>query len=142
MSHYCKLIGSTSPFCCEDFHPVLLQENLHYTKVQDRRVDHDPIHRRLGRYLLRRECIYPLGANEVSEFQQLLLLQGDPITASWNPGQGHLRWDSTALGLAQVGTSIALDVIVLCFPIPVIFGLHMRTQRKVAIALIFWVGAL
>lgn len=32
--------------------------------------------------------------------------------------------------------------LVLCFPIPVIARLHMRTQRKVAVALIFWVGAL
>ncbi|KAF6222571.1 hypothetical protein HO133_000616 [Letharia lupina] len=73
-------------------------------------------------------------------FFVLGLIQGDPISASWMPGEGHLRWDSTALGLAQVGSSVALDFIILCFPIPVIFGLHMRTQRKVAIALIFWVG--
>lgn len=80
--------------------------------------------------------------NVSSQFRQLILFQGDPITASWTPGRGHLRWNSTALGLAQVGSSIALDVIVLCFPIPVIFGLHMRTQRKVAVTLIFWVGGL
>ncbi|MCJ1405150.1 hypothetical protein MMC11_008376 [Xylographa trunciseda] len=73
-------------------------------------------------------------------FFVLLLIQGDPISATWT-GIGILRFDSTALGLAQVGSSIILDIIVLCLPVPVIFGLHMRTQRKVAIAMIFWLGA-
>ncbi|KHO10626.1 hypothetical protein MAA_11772 [Metarhizium robertsii ARSEF 23] len=53
-----------------------------------------------------------------------------------------LPYDATALGLAQVGTNIALDVIVLCFPLPVISRLHMPTNRKMAVALIFWLGVL
>lgn len=73
-------------------------------------------------------------------FFVLVLIQGDPISATWT-GRGRLRFNSTALGLAQVGSSIVLDVIVLCFPLPVISGLHLRTRRKVAIAMIFWLGA-
>ncbi|KAI1206319.1 uncharacterized protein F4807DRAFT_439697 [Annulohypoxylon truncatum] len=69
----------------------------------------------------------------------LVLTQVDPISDSWKGGR--LRYDSTALGLAQVGTSIALDFVVLCFPLPVISNLHMASKRKIAVALIFWLGA-
>ncbi|KAI1373813.1 hypothetical protein F4677DRAFT_428336 [Hypoxylon crocopeplum] len=69
----------------------------------------------------------------------LVLTQVDPIEDSWKGGR--LRYDSTALGLAQVGTSIALDFVVLCFPLPVISRLHMASKRKIAVSLIFWLGA-
>lgn len=46
------------------------------------------------------------------------------------------------MGLAQVGTSIVLDLLVLCLPLPIILSLHMPRNRKVAISLIFWLGAL
>jgi hypothetical protein len=36
--------------------------------------------------------------------------------------------------------SIVFDVIILCFPAPVISGLHMQTRRKLVIAGIFWLG--
>lgn len=60
---------------------------------------------------------------------------------SWT-GKGRFRFDTTKFGVAQVGTSIALDIVVLIFPIPVLLGLHMKTRRKIGIALIFWLGAL
>ncbi len=41
---------------------------------------------------------------------------GDPISAAWT-GQGRFRYDVSATGVAQVGTSIALDFAVLCFPL-------------------------
>ncbi|KAL9003540.1 MAG: hypothetical protein Q9188_003598 [Gyalolechia gomerana] len=43
--------------------------------------------------------------------------------------------------MAPVATSIALDIIALTFPLPVLFRLHINTKRKVGIALIFWLGA-
>lgn len=55
---------------------------------------------------------------------------------------GTFRFDTVALGLAQVGTSIALDFVVLLFPLPVIWTLHMPPRRKIAIGMIFWLGAL
>ena len=72
---------------------------------------------------------------------QLVLLEGNPIDTSWT-GNGVFRFNVTSFGLAQVGTSIALDILVLVFPLPILYGLHMRTHRKVAIGLIFWLGAL
>ncbi|GKZ25554.1 hypothetical protein AbraIFM66951_001326 [Aspergillus brasiliensis] len=59
---------------------------------------------------------------------------------SWT-GEGHFRFDTIALGLAQSGTSIALDVIVLLLPIPVLWSLHMRLHKKLGVLMIFWLGA-
>lgn len=66
---------------------------------------------------------------------------GDPISKAYT-GVGVWRYDVEAVGLANVGTSIALDVLVLCLPLPVISTLHLRTRKKVAISLVFWLGIL
>lgn len=73
-------------------------------------------------------------------FTILVLVEIDPFSGTWT-GEGKARFNTAALGLAQVGTSIALDVVVLTFPIPVIATLHMPRQRKVAVGMIFWLGS-
>ncbi|KAI8966715.1 hypothetical protein F5Y11DRAFT_361781 [Daldinia sp. FL1419] len=73
-------------------------------------------------------------------FSFLVLLETDPVSGSWT-GKGHSRFSPTPLALSQVGTSIGLDVVVLCFPLPVIYGLHMPTRKKIFVGLIFWLGA-
>ncbi|KAI2628671.1 hypothetical protein GGR54DRAFT_356489 [Hypoxylon sp. NC1633] len=70
----------------------------------------------------------------------LVLFQISPVSLELID-KVHLTYDSTALGLAQVATSIALDVVVLCFPLPVIYNLHMNRKRKWLIFLVFWLGA-
>lgn len=72
---------------------------------------------------------------------QLLVFQVDPVSGAWT-GVGRLRFDLAALALAQVGSSIALDIIVLCFPIPVIHRLQLKSSKKRAVAVIFWLGIL
>ncbi|ETS76583.1 hypothetical protein PFICI_11970 [Pestalotiopsis fici W106-1] len=72
-------------------------------------------------------------------FFLLILVQIDPITVS-DMTKVKLRFDSTAMGLAQVGTSITLDLLVLCLPIPVITRLNMNRSRKWALVFIFWLG--
>ncbi|TGO87297.1 hypothetical protein BPOR_0236g00200 [Botrytis porri] len=52
-----------------------------------------------------------------------------------------LRFNDTAFGLAQVATSFTLDILVLCLPIPAISRLNMKRNRKMAIIMIFWLGA-
>lgn len=69
----------------------------------------------------------------------LIMFQNNPITGWWT-GQGHPVIDSIKISLSQAGTSIGLDFLVLCFPIPVISRLHMETKRKVAVMMIFWLG--
>lgn len=72
---------------------------------------------------------------------QVILFNGKPVSAAWT-GVGILQFDTVAVGLAQGGSSIALDIIVLCLPIPIILGLHMHAKRKVAVIGMFWLGAL
>ncbi|KAI1114205.1 hypothetical protein F5Y14DRAFT_415006 [Nemania sp. NC0429] len=72
----------------------------------------------------------------------LVLLESDPVSASWNPMPGfRFRFSPFPLALSQVGTSIALDFVVLFLPVPIIFRLHMATRKKIAIGLIFWLGS-
>ncbi|KAI1373129.1 hypothetical protein F4677DRAFT_430333 [Hypoxylon crocopeplum] len=73
-------------------------------------------------------------------FMFLTALQGDPLDSPWQLNTGSFRYDIASVGYAQVGSSIALDFLVLCFPLPVISSLHMAFARKVSVALIFWLG--
>ncbi|KAF2478182.1 uncharacterized protein BDR25DRAFT_338822 [Lindgomyces ingoldianus] len=70
----------------------------------------------------------------------MILLCGNPVSTAWT-GVGTFRYDAVQLGYAQSGTSIALDFVVLAYPLPVIFGLHMDAKRKIAVMFIFWLGA-
>jgi hypothetical protein len=47
-----------------------------------------------------------------------------------------------AMGLAQVGSSIALDIVVLCFPLPIVFRMLLSPKRKFMVFAMFWLGAL
>ncbi|KAL2038434.1 hypothetical protein N7G274_008773 [Stereocaulon virgatum] len=69
------------------------------------------------------------------------IFAGDPVQSVWNPLVPKLRYNYAAFGLAVAGMSIVFDVIVLCFPLPVIKNLHMPTRRKVTVTGIFWLGA-
>ncbi|KAI1479323.1 hypothetical protein F4774DRAFT_418908 [Daldinia eschscholtzii] len=73
-------------------------------------------------------------------FVFLTAMQSDPVDSAWQPNTGTFRYDITAVGYAQVGSSIALDFLVLCFPLPVISRLHMAFARKMSVVLIFWLG--
>lgn len=53
-----------------------------------------------------------------------------------------LRYNYGDFALAVAGMSIIFDVVVLCFPLPVIKNLHLITRRKIMIASIFWLGGL
>ena len=52
------------------------------------------------------------------------------------------RYNYGDFAIAVAGMSLVFDVMVLCFPLPVIRNLQMETRRKVIIASIFWLGAL
>lgn len=51
-----------------------------------------------------------------------------------------LRYNYTAWSLTFSGMSIVFDVVVLCFPFPVIYGLQMTRTRKLQVIAIFWLG--
>lgn len=48
--------------------------------------------------------------------------------------------DPVALSKARAGSSLALDVIVLLYPLHKIFNLHISLRRKISVALIFALG--
>ncbi|KAI0377087.1 hypothetical protein F5Y04DRAFT_285217 [Hypomontagnella monticulosa] len=69
----------------------------------------------------------------------LLMFQGDTVQGTFR-GTAHWVLDTTQLGLAQCWTSIILDLAILCYPLPILWNMHMKTNRKIAITLIFWLG--
>ena len=124
----------------QDIDLIVLQTDILNPKIQICFMVCDNVHKRLGNHLLLRGYNHSWATAGLISWQ-LLLFAGDPVSAAWT-GKGRFRFDITKLGVAQAGTSIALDIVVLVFPIPVLWGLHMKTRRKIAIALIFWLGAL
>ncbi|KAJ5636927.1 uncharacterized protein N7484_010240 [Penicillium longicatenatum] len=69
------------------------------------------------------------------------LLAGNPVTAAFNPlAINPLRYNYNNFSIAFTGMSIGFDVIVLCFPLPVVHRLVMSTRRKMQLVGIFWLG--
>ncbi|KAJ5938241.1 hypothetical protein N7454_004583 [Penicillium verhagenii] len=69
------------------------------------------------------------------------LLCADPITAAWDPfAKNPLRYNYNAFSVAFAAMSLVFDVLVLCFPIPVIHHLMMSTRKKIQVLGIFWLG--
>ncbi|KAI1384138.1 uncharacterized protein F4822DRAFT_434082 [Hypoxylon trugodes] len=73
-------------------------------------------------------------------FLLLTALQGDPLDSPWKLDTGRFRYNVATVGYAQVGSSIALDFLVLCLPLPLISRLQMAFTRKISVSLIFWLG--
>lgn len=53
-----------------------------------------------------------------------------------------MRYDLATMGIAQVASSIALDIIVLCFPLPIVFRMLLSPRKKFMVFFMFWLGAL
>ncbi|KAJ5722100.1 hypothetical protein N7488_000135 [Penicillium malachiteum] len=69
------------------------------------------------------------------------VLAGDPVTAAFNPlAVNPLRYNYDNFSIAFAGMSMCFDVIVLCFPLPVIHRLVISTRQKLQLVGIFWLG--
>ena len=75
-------------------------------------------------------------------FFLLVLLHRDPIDFTWGAHPGQPRFDVAKVGYALTGSSIALDLCVLCFPIPLVLRLHMSTKQKLSVVFMFLLGSL
>jgi hypothetical protein len=65
-----------------------------------------------------------------------------PIQLNWNLSvKGTCGQDGTA-ELAAAGFNLALDVVIVLLPFPVIWGLHMSAQKKVAVMATFALSVL
>ncbi|PVH94064.1 hypothetical protein DM02DRAFT_618862 [Periconia macrospinosa] len=69
------------------------------------------------------------------------LLVSDPIDSSFrDAARAKHRFNFNAWYLSYSGLSIFFDVVILCFPLPVIRTLRVNTKRKLSIIGIFWLG--
>jgi hypothetical protein len=72
---------------------------------------------------------------------QLAFASTDPIEAAWkDAASAHHRFDFYTWYLCYSGLSILFDVIILCYPIPMIKSLRVNTKQKISILGIFWLG--
>jgi hypothetical protein len=73
---------------------------------------------------------------------KLVFLSTDPIEAAWkNADATKHRYNFNGWYISYSGVSIILDVIILCFPIPMIKSLNTNMKQKISILGIFWLGA-
>ena len=68
------------------------------------------------------------------------LFQDKPIARNWGAPGTAVNWRD--LYLVEIVVDIALDIFILCMPLPVISRLHMSRKKKWLIGGIFWLGAL
>ncbi|KAH6666984.1 hypothetical protein B0J14DRAFT_705032 [Halenospora varia] len=69
------------------------------------------------------------------------LFQAWPISHAWT-GAGKNLIDYPAMYLALGATDLALDIIILCLPMPMIRSLKMKSRRKFVVAAILSLGFL
>lgn len=78
----------------------------------------------------------------------ILIFQCTPISAYWDTLDGWLLVDgascmsSPRLLLGYELTNFFLDVFVLCIPLPIIWKLNLQQSKKIALVVIFLLGAL
>jgi hypothetical protein len=79
----------------------------------------------------------------VADISQCQIFVRNPGSAAYDPlSTNSLRFNFNAFSIAFAGMSMCFDVIVLCFPLPVIHRLMMSTRRKLEVAGIFCLGIL
>lgn len=73
---------------------------------------------------------------------KLVVLSTDPINAAWkNADATKHRYNFNNWYISYSGLSIILDIVILCFPIPMIKSLNINIKQKISILGIFWLGA-
>jgi hypothetical protein len=70
------------------------------------------------------------------------VLATEPIDASWDAKRAKHRYNFNAWYITYSGLSILWDVVILCFPLPVVKHLNVTTRQKISIMGIFWLGGL
>ncbi|KAF2689800.1 hypothetical protein K458DRAFT_358875 [Lentithecium fluviatile CBS 122367] len=71
----------------------------------------------------------------------LVFLSTDPIDSAWKDAtRAKHRFDFNTWYISYSALSIFFDVVILCFPIPVIKSLRVNLKRKISIIGIFWLG--
>ncbi|KAF2692056.1 hypothetical protein K458DRAFT_381883 [Lentithecium fluviatile CBS 122367] len=75
----------------------------------------------------------------VIAFFFVTLFQDKPIRRNWEGEGTTINWQIFYLVL--IASDVALDIFILCLPLPVIYRLKISRKKKWLISWIFWVGA-
>lgn len=89
-------------------------------------------------------CYVVLGCIAISTLiiQCLTIFACTPVHSFWDRDIKGKCLDIGAVGFANSANAILQDLIILVLPMPSLFKLQMNQWRKVAVALMFAVGAL
>ncbi|KAF2866150.1 hypothetical protein BDV95DRAFT_214116 [Massariosphaeria phaeospora] len=91
----------------------------------------------------RRACYFMVGILTLWWISSItiVLLSTDPFDAAWrDASRARHRFDFNAWYVTYSGLSIFFDVVILCFPIPMVRSLRVNTRQKISILGIFWLG--
>lgn len=69
------------------------------------------------------------------------MFSATPVSNFWDEF-GHTTLNLGVWSIAMASLDIALDIVVLCLPLPMIRNLKISTRRKLSLLGIFWLGLL
>ena len=69
------------------------------------------------------------------------LFQSYPITQFWDLTDTTGVSDFTTMYLVEIASNLALDLFILCMPVPVIHRLQLERKKKWGLVALFWSGA-
>lgn len=67
------------------------------------------------------------------------LFQDKPIARNWGAPGTAINW--RIFYIVEIATDVALDIFILCLPLPVIHRLQVSKKKKWLISGLFWLGA-
>jgi hypothetical protein len=67
------------------------------------------------------------------------LFQDNPIPRNWGAPGTAINW--RIFYIVEIATDVALDIFILCLPLPVIHRLRMSRKKRWLISGVFWLGA-
>ncbi len=65
-----------------------------------------------------------------------------PLSKAWDPVQPGVCENTTETLIALSSCNMAVDLIIILLPMPMVWGLQMATKRKIEITIIFSLGFL
>lgn len=65
-----------------------------------------------------------------------------PLAKYWNPLRPGICENPIESAIALSSCNVAIDLIIVLLPMPLVWGLHMATRRKVELTIVFALGIL
>jgi xanthine/uracil permease len=71
-----------------------------------------------------------------------LIFADNPVEAQWKVWLPHTSIEDKTFWTAMGIINVLLDFSILCMPQPLVWKLHLTTQRKILLSLLFFLGGL